>query len=56
LRLTTSCVLYQAGSPRRGDEDRSFCRSKNFLGRGDCRCEDEDLFGLHGRCRQTGLH
>jgi hypothetical protein len=25
--------IYQAGSPRRGDEDRSFCRSKNFLGR-----------------------
>jgi hypothetical protein len=23
---------------------------------GDCRCEGENLFGLHGRCRQTALH
>jgi hypothetical protein len=30
-------------------------RSKNCLGRGDCRCKGKNLFRLHGRCRQTAV-
>jgi hypothetical protein len=48
-------LVYQAGSPRGGDEDCSVCRSKNFLGRGNCRCKGPTLFRLHGRGRQTAV-